>query len=70
MGTKNWYSIRNRRHRHQTIPTVKFEAEGVRAVANKQWRGLLPRFLAAHIIGITDAMVAGHQAVGDSVGVS
>ena len=58
--TKNWYSIRNSRNRHQTIPTIKFEAEGVRAIADEQRRCLLSRFLAAHTIGVTDAMVAGH----------
>ena len=53
-------SIRDCQNTHQAISAIKFEAEGVRAVADKQWCGLLSRFLAAHTIGVTDAMVAGH----------
>ena len=53
-------SISDGHNTHQAISTVKFEAEGVRAVADEQRRCLLSRFLAAHPIGVTDAMVAGH----------
>ena len=67
--TTSWCSIGNRRNGHQTIPTIKFKAEGVRAIADEQGRGLLSRFLAAHTIGITDAMVAGHEGAGDGIGV-
>ena len=67
--TKNWYSISNSRNRHQTIPAIKFQAEGVRAVADEQWCGLLACLLAAHAIGVTDAMVAGHKGGGDGVGI-
>ena len=67
--TTSWCSIRNRRNGHQTIPTIKFKAEGVRTVANEQGCGLLPCFLAAHTIGETDAMVTGHEGAGNGVGV-
>ena len=58
--TMSWCSIGNSRDCHQAIPTIKFKAEGISTIADEQWRGLLPRFLAAHPIGVTDAMVAGH----------
>ena len=53
-------SISDGHNTHQAISTVKFEAEGVSTVADIQRRGLLPRFFAAHPVGVTDAMVAGH----------
>ena len=53
-------SIRDCQNTHQAISAIKFEAEGVRAIADEQRRGLLPRFFAAHPVGVTDAMVAGH----------
>ena len=53
-------SISDGHNTHQAIPTIKIEAVGIRAVADEQGRGLLSRFLAAHTIGVTDAMVAGH----------
>ena len=54
---------------HQAIPTIEFEAERVVAVADEQRFGLLACFAAAHPVGVADAMVAGHQAAGDFVGV-
>jgi hypothetical protein len=45
---------------HQAISAIKFEAEGVCAIANEQRFGLLARFAAAHPVGVSDAMVAGH----------
>lgn len=53
-------SISDGHNTHQAIPTIKIEAEGARAVADEQGRGLLSCLLAAHAIGVTDAMVAGH----------
>ena len=54
-------SISDGHNTHQAIPTIKFEAEGVRAIADEQRRGLLSRFFAAHAVGVTDAVVAGHE---------
>ena len=62
-------SISDCQNTHQTIPTIKFKAEGVSAVADEQWCGLLACLLAAHPIGVTDAMVAGHKGGGDFVGI-
>ena len=55
---------------HQTMATIKDETEGdtplppsQRGIAyrtQEQIGGLLAGFLAAHAVGITDAMVAGH----------
>lgn len=60
-------SISDGHNTHQAIPTIKFEAEGVRAIADIQRRCLLPRFFAAHPVGVSDAMMAGHEGGGDGV---
>ena len=52
--------LRHETNAHHAIPTIKFKAEGVRAIADEQRLGLLASFLAAHAIRVTDAMVAGH----------
>ncbi len=61
--------LRHETDAHQAIPAIKFQTESVRPIADEQRFGLLPRFLAAHSVGITDAVVAGHQAVGNGIGV-
>ena len=60
-------SISDCHNTHQAISAIEFEAEGIRAVADIQRRSLLPRFFAAHPIGVTDAMMAGHKGGGDFV---
>ena len=52
------------------MATIEDETEGLGAMTQEQIGGLLAGFLAAHAVGITDAMVTGHQMVGDGVGVS
>ena len=53
---------------HQTIPAIEFETESVAPVTDIQRRCLLACLLAAHAVGIADAMVAGHEMIGDGVG--
>ena len=50
------------------MATIENETEGLGAMTQEQIGGLLAGFLAAHAVGITDAMVTGHQMVGDGVG--
>ena len=45
---------------HQTMATIKDETESLGTMTQEQIGGLLAGFLAAHAVGITDAMVAGH----------
>ena len=42
------------------MATIENETEGLGAMTQEQIGGLLAGFLAAHAVGITDAMVAGH----------
>ena len=55
---------------HQAVTAVEIEAEQVVAVAQIQGLGFLARFAAAHSIGITYAMVRGHQMFRNGVGVA
>jgi hypothetical protein len=42
------------------MATIKDETESLGTMTQEQIGGLLAGFLAAHAVGITDAMVAGH----------
>ena len=52
---------------HQTVAAVEFETESVVTITQEHVGCPLPCFLATHAIGIADAMVAGHEVVGDGV---
>ena len=55
------------RNIHQAVAAIEIEAEEVFAVAQIQRLGLLARLAATHPVGITHAVVRGHQMFGDGI---
>ena len=52
------------------MTAIKFKTESIVTVADEKRRGPLTRFLAAHTVGIANAVVAGHEMVWDGVGIN